>query len=349
MFTPELLEMWLMEAARSFPGRPLLQQWLPAICGLLNAYGSELTVANGELDVKCMLQRVAGDLGTRATIAPEELKSMVVAALDSVEAPPTIATYSLASPSTPHTEAVLRQSVSLHQITKPKERQEIAKLRTKFTADHGKKLASAALSLKHRIKWLPRGDEGFLGVSTDTHPRSGKGVSHFSQWLQGVEFDELRADGSARMNCWESVCYTAYVAGLVSRGVLRGMFDEATTKGNNRLGEPLRLDVARNKPPSKGAIDPAIQAWIDTLFHHLKGDRAVAIKRNEDTPRKGDLVFVGGMAHVCICVGKQEDTDKDIVPHVMSLWHHDDEQYTLLPFTELFKSRASISIHPCPF
>lgn len=349
MFTPELLEMWLMEVAGSYPGRPLLQRWLPAICGLLNAYGNDLTVADGALDVKFMLQRVAGELGSRESIAPDELKSMVVAALDCVEAPPTIATYSLASPSTPHTEAVLRQSVSLHEITKPKERQEIANLRTRITRDHGKRLAKAALSLRHRIKWLPRGDEGFLGVSTDTHSHSGKGVSHFSQWLQGVEFAELCADGSARMNCWESVCYTAYVAELVSRGVLRGMFDEATTKGNNRLGEPLRLDVARNQAPSKAASDPAIKAWIDTLFHHLKGDRAVPIKRHEDTPRKGDLVFVGGMAHVCICVGKLEDTDKDIVPHVMSLWHHDNEQYTLLPFTELFKSPHSISIHPCPF
>ena len=347
MFTPELLEPWLMQVAGSYPGRPLLQRWLAAICGLLNAYGSALTL-DDQMDVQCMLQHVAWGLNNRDTIAPEELKNMVVAALD-VQAPATIATYSLASPSTPHTEAVLRQSVSLHEITKPKERQEIANLRTKISAGRGKQLATAALGLKHKIKWLPRGDEGFLGVSTATHSHSGKGVSHFAQWLQGAEVADLRAGGSMRMNCWESVCYTAYVAGLVSRGVLRGMFGEAIVKGNKRLGEPLLLDVARNQSPSRAAIDPALRAWIDTLFHHLKGDRAVTIKRHEDYPKKGDLVFVGGMAHVCICVGKQKDPDQGIVPHVMSLWHHDDEQYTLLPFTALFASPNSISIHPCPF
>jgi hypothetical protein len=87
------------------------------------------------------------------------------------------------------------------------------------------------------------------------------------------------------------------------------------------------------------------------MFRHLKGPEAVEIKRGEDTPKTGDLVFVDGMSHVCICVGmKPAPQGKDLVPYLMSLWHHDNERYTLLPFADLLgECRGTISIRPCPF
>jgi Spy/CpxP family protein refolding chaperone len=45
------------------------------------------------------------------------------------------------------------------------------------------------------------------------------------------------------------------------------------------------------------------------------------------------------MSHVCICVGKKPATQGKDLPCLMSLWHHDDERYTLLTFDDLLDER----------
>jgi hypothetical protein len=280
---------------------------------------------------------------------------MIVEWLGVDDPPATINAFSLDAPNNTLSESELKQSANLHKmaaslLAAPYERAEIARLRSRKTKVNGIKLAEAAIALRHKIRWLTRGQEAFLGIPTETHPYSGKGLNQFALWLQGMELDGL---AEVRMNCWESVFYTAYKADLISRGVARGLFADASNLGQVAIGEANRLGLARNKPPSESKS--AYKVYVTTMFRHLKGHEAVEIKRDEETPhtphtpQKGDLVFVDGMSHVCICVGKRKAPQgRDIVPYLMSLWYHDNERYTLLPFNDLRRC-GEITIHPCPF
>jgi hypothetical protein len=285
-------------------------------------------------------------------LSAAELKQKVVGWLkdEGIDPPATINAFSLDAPNNALSASELKQSTDLDRMAARWERAAIARLRSERTKRNGKKLAEAAIALYHKIRWLERGQEAFLGISTQTHPKLGKGVNQFALWLQGMELDGLT---EVRMNCWESVFYTAYKANLISRGVARGLFADAGNQGQVALGEAGRLGLARNDPSAgiQEKIKSAYGDYIDRLFHHLKAHEAVDIKRGEDTPKKGDLVFVDGMSHVCICVGKQAAPQgKDFLPYLMSLWHHDDERYTLLPFDDLaHECFGTISIRPCPF
>jgi len=353
MFTTELLEGWLRECAINPDDVKLAKPWLPSIASLLNAYGRALSVSANEFDVKLTLQNLGHALRTSTkTLSAAELKQKIVGWLknESVEPPATINAFSLDALNNALSASELKQSTNLHQVAARWERAEIARLRSEKTKVNGRKLAEAAIALQHRIRWLERGQEAFLGLSTETHPKSGMGVNQFALWLQGMELDGL---AEVRMNCWESVFYTAYKADLISRGVARGLFADASHQGQVATGEAGRLGLARNQPPPElqTKIKSAYEVYLTAMFRHLKGPEAVAIKRGEDTPRKGDLVFVDGMSHVCICAGKRPAPQgKEPVPYLMSLWHHDNERYTLLPFADLLREcRGTISIRPCPF
>jgi hypothetical protein len=305
-------------------------------------------------EVGCTLASVASTLRTRKPPASAaEWKETIVKSLNSmgVTPPATVNAFSLDAPNNTLSASELKKSTNLHKISASSERTEIAALRSKKTKDNGWLLAEAAIGLWHKIHWLVRGHEAFLGTSTDTHPYYGKGVNHFALWLQGMELDGF---AEVRMNCWESVFYTAYKADLISRGVARGLFADASHKGQVAIGEDNRLGLARNEPPSeefqKKSESAFLKDYVGTMFRHLKGPEAVLINRSEDTPKKGDLVFIGEMCHVCICVGKQREGNV-LLPHVMSLWTQDMGRYTLLPFVDLCRTspRLPISIHPCPF
>lgn len=350
MFTAELLEGWLKECASNSSDVELAKPWLPSVAKLLNAYGQALSRSD-ENDVKAMLQRLGFALRTGMPNAAE-LKEKIVGWLkDQCVAPPvTIDAFLLDAPDNTLSASKHKQSTDLHQVAASSERAEIARLRSEITKANGRKLAEAAIALQHRIRWLERGQEAFLGISTETHPKSGKGVNQFALWLQGMELDGL---AEVRMNCWESVFYTAYKANLISRGVVRGLFADASNQGQVAIGEASRLGLARNNPPLElqTKSKSAYEVYLTTMFRHLKGPEAVQIKRGEDMPEMGDLLFVDGMGHVCICVGmKPAPQAKDLVPYLMSLWHHDNERYTLLPFADLLSEcRGTISIRPCPF
>ncbi len=351
MFTAELLEGWLKECAINSADVELAKPWLPSIAKLLNAYGQALSLSRDENDVKVMLQNLGFALrtGVPSTV---ELKEKIVGWLKDqyVEPPATIDAILLDAPNHTLSASKLKQSTDLHQVAASSERGEIARLRSEIAKAHGRKLAEAAIALRHRIRWLERGQEAFLGISTETHPKSGKGVNQFALWLQGMELDGLP---EVRMNCWESVFYTAYKANLISRGVVRGLFADASNQGQVAIGEASRLGLARNNPPLElqAKSKSAYEIYLTTMYLHLKGPEAVPIKRGEDMPEMGDLLFVDGMSHVCICVGMiPAHQGNDPVPYLMSLWHHDNERYTLLPFADLLgECRGTISIRPCPF
>lgn len=351
MFTAELLEGWLKESAINSADVELAKPWLPSIAKLLNAYGQALSLSRDESDVKVMLQKLGFAVRTGVP-SPAELKEKIVAWLKEqyVEPPSAIEAFLLDAPNSTPSASEPKQSIDVHQAAASSERAEIARLRSEITKANGRKLAEAAIALLHRIRWLERGQEAFLGISTETHPKSGRGVNQFALWLQGMELDGLP---EVRMNCWESVFYTAYKANLISRGVVRGLFAEASNLGQVAIGEASRLGLARNNPPSELQTKSklAYEVYLTTMFRHLKGPEAVPIKRGEDVPEMGDLLFVDGMSHVCICVGmRPAPQGNDLVPYVMSLWHHDNESYTLLPFAVLLgECRGTISIRPCPF
>jgi hypothetical protein len=341
-FTAELLEGWLKEYESSYV--ELVKPWLPSIAKLLNAYGDALTVSD-DWAVKPMLAKLGITLKTTKTPSPTELKQNVVGwpKDDDFQPPATINAFSLDASNNALSASELKQSTNLHKMAASSERAEIARLRSEKSKVNGRKLAEAAIALRHQIRWLPRGQEAFLGISTGTDSKSAKGVNHFALWLQGMELDGL---AEVRMNCWESVFYTAYKADLISRGVMRVLFADASIKGQVKIGEAGLLALARNDPPSEPQRKSAYAVYLKTMFHHLKGPEAVKINRREDTPKKGDLVFVDGMSHV----GKKPAPGMDIVPYLMSLWTHDNERYTLLPFTDLLRECiGTISIRPCPF
>ncbi|MBV9874894.1 MAG: hypothetical protein JO025_09230 [Verrucomicrobia bacterium] len=352
MFTAELLERWLGAHACGWPGEKLAKPWPPSIAKLLNAYGQALSVSDNEVDVMLMLQKLAFALQKNGTPCAAELKQNIIGWLkeEGVVPPATINAFSLDAPNHTLSALELKQSTDLHQTAASSERAEIARLRSSEIKANGRKLAEAAIALRHKIRWLERGQEAFLGVSTEAHPKSGRGVNQFALWLQGMDLDGLP---EVRMNCWESVFYTACKANLMSRGVARGLFGDASNQGQIAMGEDSRLGLARNRPPSdiQAKSISAYEVYITKMYRYLKGDEAVNIKRGEDRPKKGDLVFVDGMSHVCICVGKKPVTQgKDFAPYLMSLWHHDDERYTLLTFDDLLdECRGTISIRPCPF
>jgi hypothetical protein len=358
MFTAELLEGSLKDIASS--DVEFAKPWLPSIAKLLNAYGKALKVKRDEWCVKPMLQNLGFNLRTSKTPpSAAELKQMIVRWLQDqcVQPPATINAFSLDAPSNTLSASELKQSTNLHKIAASSmaassERAEIAGLRSEKTEANGRKLADAAIALRHTIRWLPRGGEAFLGISTETHSHSRKGVNQFALWLQGMELDGLP---EVRMNCWESVFYTAYKANLISRGVARGLFADASYKGQVAIGEANRLGLALNNPPSefKTKAESALKKdYLDTMYRHLKGPEAVDIRRGKEYPKKGDLVFFNAMSHVCICVGMQQAPQgHQIVPCLMSLWTQDNERYTLLPFDDLARENLSalITIHPCPF
>lgn len=352
MFTAELLEGWLKESAINSADVELAKPWLPSIAKLLNAYGEELRSSRDEGDVKVMLLKLGFALRTGVP-SPAEMKEKIVAWLKEqfVEPPATIEPFLLDAPNNIPSAPELKPSTDARQAAASSEREpsEIARLRSEATKANGRKLAEAAIALRHTIGWLERGQEAFLGISTETHPKSGKGVNQFAQWLQGMELDGLP---EVRINCWESVFYTAYKANLISRGVVRGLFAEASNQGQLAIGEASRLGLARNDPPPEiqTKSKSAYKVYLTTIFRHLKGPEAVPIKQGE-VPEMGDLLFVDGMSHVCICVGmRPAPQGNDPVPYLMSLWHHDNERYTLLPFAVLLgECRGTISIRPCPF
>jgi hypothetical protein len=204
MFTAELLEGWLKECAYGSADFESAKPWLPSIAKLLNAYGQPLL----EWDVKTTLSKLGSTLRTSKTLSAGELKQKIVEWLkeDLVEPPATINAFSLDAPNNTLSASELKKSTNLHQILAPGERTEIARLRSVTSKNNGKILAEAAIDLKHKIRWLERGMEAFLGISAETHPKSGKGVNQFALWLQGMELDLL---AEVRMNCWESVFFTA--------------------------------------------------------------------------------------------------------------------------------------------
>src|SRR5262249_39844779 len=150
------------------------------------------------------------------------------------------------------------------------------------------------------LYWLPRSTEGFMGTSTNEHPASGQGVNLFVQWLCGPPF-ELVDKPKPRVNCWESVFYTAYCAGLISKGVIRGIYEEAVSIARNRFGEKNMLGLMRGQEVSQEDSRAALGEYITALYQRLGGPLAVGIKAWLDAPpKKGDVIFINDMEHVCL-------------------------------------------------
>jgi hypothetical protein len=96
----------------------------------------------------------------------------------------------------------------------------------------------------------------------------------------------------------------------------------------------------------------ALGEYITALYQKLEGPSAVGIKAWLDAPpKKGDVIFINDMEHVCLSVGVQE-LDKVGKTHcVMSLWYHDEQRYTMMPFEELadYCKSKELKVRPCPF
>lgn len=354
MFSVPELKGW-MQSTASFAEKQLTP-WLPSIAELLNAYGSVMNPSGNDVDVQFTLQRVGQALKDNPQLTAEGVKVAVIQGLISmgVKTPPTVNSFVMPPPAndSPKSEVDefqnLKSSQTLHKYHEEKEPSPLARLRTEKTRNHGRRLAEQAIALKGKLKWIPRGQEGYLPVQTTGFSTSGQGINQFWQWISGgVKPSDFQV---ATMNCWESVLYCAWKAELLGKGVLRGIYEDAVLKARLEFTEANFQSVNRTGTVNTAAM-PKMQdahaAYLSRLFKFLGGDKAVEINAyHDDPPQPGDIIFIGRMNHVCIAIGCLDSQE----PSVMSLWEHDNGLMTRLTVEDLADEQGKdFLVCPCPF
>jgi hypothetical protein len=231
--------------------------------------------------------------------------------------------------------------------------------RTDKSKSDGKKLALAASACIGQFQWIPRGKEGFLPLSLA--PAEGddrRGVNQFWQFVQSGYWTD--APPTMSMNCWESVFYCAYKAGLLTIGNLRAILEYAVHEASKKLGDKNRAAIIKS-PIRTGSVPHTIQSdvdmayrdYVEALYVSLGGTRAQTSNRpiaNKLIYPQGDLIFINGVDHVCISAGK-ELRDGVFVPMVYSLWTQNGGRFSRLPLSEILGEEAfkRVSSVPCPF
>jgi hypothetical protein len=116
-------------------------------------------------------------------------------------------------------------------------------------------------------------------------------TNDFATWMRG---GPVPSGSGAKMNCWEVVMYSAYLAGLVSQARLR----------------TIHADAAKAASAGGGG-----SAYYASLYSALGGPgTALGAKV---LPARGDLVFFDFPAHVALALGTRDAAGER---EVMSLW-----------------------------
>jgi hypothetical protein len=237
--------------------------------------------------------------------------------------------------------------------------------RSRESLSRGRRLARAADVFIDAFHWIARAEEGFLPLFlAPTGPTDRQGVNQFWQFVQGPR---ITINRQASMNCWESVFYCAHKAGLISKGTLRGIFDQAVHAASLALGDGPRAQIVKS-PGRTGSVPDEIKddvkratrAYVNTLIKILQGWS----KEYKELPRiypdqnqlnlpKGDVIFIGGAAHVCISAGRHIVNGKSELL-VYSLWEQNGGRFARLPLKDIvdeknLSSLSEITAVPCPF
>jgi hypothetical protein len=207
-----------------------------------------------------------------------------------------------------------------------------------------------------KFNWLPRGPGEVTPYRTDltgTGVRDGTGGNSFSIWITGTS--GLEPHDRIAMNCWESVLYCYYQAGLITRGELRAAYMTAISKAHAVLGE-LHLKFQQGPADRLGAdehvrIARAYAAYRHELDRRFFGaSQAVEVNRQAGLiPQAGDLLFRGGEigGHVCIALGRNwGGTNSE--DSCMSLWTHNGGHFAKLTLRDLCGSENELTFRPIP-
>src|SRR5262249_36593973 len=136
---------------------------------------------------------------------------------------------------------------------------------------------------------------------TDVNYQTGRetNTNEFAVWMRGGPQPTL----TSKMNCWEAIMFGAFRAGLLTEARLRQLHVSAAAAG---------VTAAAAGTSGEAAYQNAIGAFL-----RLPVSRPLTAT---DEPRRGDLVFFGGLTHVALSIGNE--TVSGVRKHnVMSLWH----------------------------
>ena len=188
-----------------------------------------------------------------------------------------------------------------------------------------------------------------------TDPNYRTGVNQF--WLFAQNSEPAMND-TMSMNCWESVLYCAFLAGLLTKGNLRAIYENAVFQALSTLGDEKRSQIVKSKgftgtiPDGlKPDILKATDVYMTAIMKAFGGPGATRIKpksQNMLIPW-GDVVFINAMEHVCISVGRGWVAGKPEAM-VVSLWTQNDKRFARLPLSEIAdEDGVTITSVPCPF
>jgi cell wall-associated NlpC family hydrolase len=139
---------------------------------------------------------------------------------------------------------------------------------------------------------------------TDVNYQTGRetNTNEFAVWMRGGAQPSL----TSKMNCWEAIMFGAFRAGLVTEARLRQLHVAAAAAG-----------VAA--AAGSGGASAGNAAYMRAVGNFLGLPAAIALTTSAE-PRRGDLVFFGGLTHVALSIGNE--TVSGVRKHnVMSLWH----------------------------
>lgn len=325
------------------------------------------------MDEQMVLYSCLPDAAEKATaVTAAAYRSALIDVCNEYEAPPEAANLVMAvplpaPPVAPVVAVVPRPPVYRAQFAAEIDR--LRGLRSATSFQHGKLLANAAKNMRDWFHWVksgprepnsPGGTEGVMfGPKTawsatatdaglDIHgPKS----NEFAAWL--VDGGNP-PDRSSHMNCWESVLFSAYRAGLVDRLRLQmiyrkaGLAYEINFKRGKKRGtgedESWRPSDARNMDGRHGGQD-----YLNALSHAFNFFASVPFQpRAGLVPREGDILFWDQNEHVAIALGRAwqsgEAQDK-----MMSLWHHKGGRFSLLNLDDMPQDMRKPYFVPCPF
>lgn len=159
--------------------------------------------------------------------------------------------------------------------------------------------ANACIALQGRVEWAgatwPREYDGYR-IDPYATRRYGHMLvqkrNDFATWIRG-EGPEPGPDGA--MNCWEVLMYAAYRAGLVSKGWLVELHEQAASQGRR---------------------EKSADAYSRTLRAGL-GPCDLPTLPDSVSPPAGWLVFFNDLSHVAVSLGTRDPLGKR---EVLSLW-----------------------------
>ncbi|MEV0151913.1 MULTISPECIES: hypothetical protein [unclassified Nonomuraea] len=132
--------------------------------------------------------------------------------------------------------------------------------------------------------------------------------NHYARWVNGTGPEPGPAD---TMNCWESVLFSAYKAGVISKSALRRIADD--------MGAAA---VAAAAQPGNGELD-VIAAGMAVVKWHMSPGPLTRYESGGPAVPEGHIVFMDHSNHVMISLGTRDEHGRQ---EVLSHWIYPDRE-----------------------